>query len=314
MNSLPSRLFKFSLILVILGSIVLLVLPGTAPARPQAKETPQISDTRVAEAAPEFGGFSDDDYAQHIQELRRRLPGPGFTIVEARPFVVVGDEAPEIVRRRARNTVGWAVSKLKDSYFSRDPNKIIDVWLFKDRESYEHNVAELWNETPSTPFGYYSGRHSVLVMNISTGGGTLVHEIVHPFMEANFPGCPDWFNEGLASLYEQCGEEQGRIHGKTNWRLAGLQEAIASGRLQSFKKLMTRDFYGDDAGTNYAMARYLCYYLQQQGKLREFYRSFVANADEDPTGYLTLKRTLGESDLEGFQKKWERYVLGLRFP
>ena len=24
-------------------------------------------------------------------------------------------------------------------------------------------------------------------MNISTGGGTLVHEIVHPFIEANFP-------------------------------------------------------------------------------------------------------------------------------
>jgi len=28
----------------------------------------------------------------------------------------------------------------------------------------------------------------------------LVHEIVHPFMRANFPECPAWFNEGLASL------------------------------------------------------------------------------------------------------------------
>ena len=34
-------------------------------------------------------------------------------------------------------------------------------------------------------------------MNISTGGGTLVHEIVHPFIEANFPACPPWLNEGL---------------------------------------------------------------------------------------------------------------------
>ena len=31
----------------------------------------------------------------------------------------------------------------------------------------------------------------------------LVHEMVHPFMDADFPACPAWFNEGLASLYEQ---------------------------------------------------------------------------------------------------------------
>ena len=46
-------------------------------------------------------------------------------------------------------------------------------------------------------------------MNIATGGGTLVHEIVHPFVEANFPGCPTWFNEGLGSLYEQSAERKG---------------------------------------------------------------------------------------------------------
>ncbi len=63
-------------------------------------------------------------------------------------------------------------------------------------------------------------------MDISTGGGTLVHEIVHPFIEANFPNCPPWLNEGLGSLYEQSGEVQGRIHGFTNWRLHGLQADI----------------------------------------------------------------------------------------
>ena len=52
---------------------------------------------------------------------------------------------------------------------------------------------------------------NALVMNIATGGGTLVHEIVHPFMEANFPACPSWFNEGLGSLYEQSGARDGRI-------------------------------------------------------------------------------------------------------
>lgn len=293
-------LVKLLLVALNVGLVVLLLVPSSVPA--------------VAEN-PALPGEVGDNYSLHLKDLSGRLPGPGFTVVEARPFVVIGDEAPEVVRERARRTVGWAVDKLKASYFSQDPEEIIDVWLFKDKASYQHHVAKLWNETPSTPFGYYSRRHRVLVMNISTGGGTLVHEIVHPFMESNFPRCPDWFNEGLASLYEQCGEdEQGRIRGATNWRLEGLQKAISRGRLQSFKELTSRSFYGDDDGTNYAMARYLCYYLQEQGKLGEFYRRFVADVADDPTGYQTLQKVLGESDMGQFQKRWARYVLGLRFP
>ncbi len=153
-------------------------------------------------------------------------------------------------------------------------------------------------------------------MNIATGGGTLVHEIVHPYIAANFPECPTWFNEGLASLYEQCGDENGQIHGYTNWRLAGLQEAIRSRELPSFKSLCsttTDEFYEKDRGANYAQARYLCYYLQQKGLLREFYRRFHANRQQDPTGYNTLQKVLGRDDMTKFQKEWESYVLKLRF-
>lgn len=259
-------------------------------------------------------GFSDADYAQHIRKLRRQLPGPGFTIVLQKPFVVVGDESPTMVKRRAEQTVGWAVKKLKAQYFTKDPNSIIDVWLFKDRQSYESNAQTLWGETPGTPYGYYSPSQRVLVMNIATGGGTLVHEIVHPFMEANFPDCPDWFNEGLASLYEQSREKGGRIHGSTNWRLEGLQQAIQANTLQTFRHLTTRDFYGDDDGTNYAMARYLCYYLQNKGLLQTYYHRFVQNAKSDPTGYKTLQKVLKTDDMVAFERTWKAYVSRLRFP
>ena len=36
--------------------------------------------------------------------------------------------------------------------------------------------------------------------------------MVHPFVEANFPDCPAWFNEGLGSLYEQCAERVDTLH------------------------------------------------------------------------------------------------------
>ena len=171
-------------------------------------------------------GFSAADFARHIQALKKKLPDSTFTIVVANPFVVIGDETPKEVRRRAKDTVGWAVKKLKAAYFEKDPDEILDIWLFKDKESYEENAQKLFSTKPDTPYGYFSAADKALVMNISTGGGTLVHEIVHPFVAANFPRCPAWFNEGLGSLYEQCGEEDGEIHGYTNWRLPGLQKAI----------------------------------------------------------------------------------------
>ena len=54
------------------------------------------------------------------------------------------------------------------------------------------------------------------------------------------------------------------------------------------------------------------YYLQEKGLLTKFYHEFVANAPRDPTGFNTLKRVLGEDDMAGFQKKWEKFVLALR--
>jgi hypothetical protein len=256
------------------------------------------------------------DYTRHIKMLKKKVPG-GFTVVLQKPFVVIGDESPDVVRYRAQNTVKWAVERLKRMYFKKDPESIIDIWLFRDRRSYMKYTWEIFRHRPDTPFGYSSPRHRALIMNISTGGGTLVHEIVHPFVAANFPACPSWLNEGLGSLYEQSMGKGEEIIGLTNWRLAGLQEAIRKNAVPSFKVLTSTTnsgFYERDPGTNYAQARYLCYYLQEKGLLKKFYHAFRAECKRDPTGYETLKEVLVERDMDVFKKKWERYVLQLKFP
>lgn len=305
--------------------------------------------------------FTDADYAQRVLALKLKSP-EGFSIVVQKPFVVIGDEPIAEVRRWASGTVQWAVDRLKQDYFEKDPDAILDIWLFKNEASYNKHTQEIFGDTPDTPFGYFSHQHQSLIMNIDTGGGTLVHEIVHPFIAANFPGCPAWFNEGLASLYEQSGEHRGRIWGRTNWRLAGLQEVIQpkpkpdeqvkakpdaksdanpaakladvperadaaplsvpqeKKPLPSFKTLCgtsTYEFYSEDPGSNYAQARYLCYYLQQQGLLREYYRQFRHNVRNDPTGYETLKSILEIKNEEGmakFEQAWKAWVLKLRYP
>jgi hypothetical protein len=256
------------------------------------------------------------DYDAHVAKLREKFSEEMYAILVEKPFVVIGDMPAKSVQRWAEGTVRWSVKMLKAEYFPKDPKHILNIWLFNDKDSYESHNVSLFGSKPTTPYGYYSDVHKALVMNISTGGGTLVHEICHPFMAMNFPLCPSWFNEGLASLYEQCEEREGRIWGLTNWRLRGLQESIKDRRVPKFKTLCettTREFYDDNKGVNYAQARYLCYYLQQQKKLREYYQAFRKNARDDPSGYATLQKVLEIENMDDFQKMWEGFVLHLRF-
>jgi hypothetical protein len=279
-----------------------------------------LQTKREAEIAKELEKAKKAKEEGEEYEPRKLTPRivSDFHIVLQKPFVVVGDDRPGVVRQHSQGTIEWAVRRLKQAYFSQDPDHVITIWLFKDKTSYDQNVVDIFRRRPHTPFGYYSPWDKALVMNIDTGGGTLVHEIVHPFIAANFPDCPSWLNEGLGSLYEQCHDNNGHIWGRTNWRLRGLQEAIKDEEydMPTFEDLCsttTREFYDDDPGTNYAQARYLLYYLQQQGLLRKYYHEFLRSVKDDPTGYETLKRTLGEDDMEAFQKKWTEYVLELRF-
>lgn len=277
----------------------------------QRENTPVFVEPVIPDAK-----FSDADYRVHIAKLRKRLPHSGFHVVVQKPFVVIGDEKASVVEQRSRHTVKWAVDLLKKDFFAEDPDAIIEIWLFKDKTSYEKHNKELFGSLPTTPYGFYSSSDQALVMNIATGGGTLVHEIVHPFIESNFSECPSWFNEGLASLYEQCSEKKGKIWGSTNWRLRGLQGAIESNRVGSFQDLCsttTRQFYREDRGTNYSQARYLCFYLQEKGLLRKYYKSFRKNVGSDPTGYETLVSVLGSPNMEQFELAWRKYVMTLRF-
>ncbi len=261
-------------------------------------------------------GFTDADYAQHIMKVKPSVP-KGFTMVLQRPFVVIGDEEPEVVRNRAKQTVKWFVDRVSRLYFKTDPSRIYDIWLFKDDKSYRKHAKELFNDKPDTPFGYCSAEHGALIMNIGTGGGTLCHEIVHAFVASNFPDCPAWFNEGLASLYEQCGSRGGTVVGLTNWRLAGLKKEIRADALPSFKTLLSttrHQFYSMKSGNNYAQARYLCYYLQEQALLVKFYNAFSRNVTRDPSGFDTLEKILKQENMDDFQERWEKWVLKLRFP
>jgi hypothetical protein len=154
-----------------------------------------------------------------------------------------------------------------------------------------------------------------MVMDISTGGGTLVHELTHALMEYDFPGVPEWLSEGLASLHEQCNGEawrRGELVGDVNWRLPALQTAVRSQRIRSLRELMTAgDFRGAAETLNYAQARYFCMYMQDRGILVNFYRSFRDGFKEDHTGLSFVEETLGGRRIEVIERDFLEWVARL---
>jgi hypothetical protein len=253
---------------------------------------------------------SSDDLDKRAKALAKKLDGQGFPIVVEAPFVIVGDESPAKVKSRA-NFVRWVIKLIEADYFAKQPDKIIEIWLFRNEKTYRKGAKKFFDDEPNTPYGYYSPDDDALVMNIGPGAGTLSHELVHPYIEANFPAAPSWFNEGLASLYEQPREREGHMWGTTNWRLPGLQAMIKKKSLPALKTMLssTRDGFYEAEYDAYAYARFLCQYLQDHGKLRDFYKKFVA--DKDTTGQAALEAVL-EMKLDDFEPVFAKWALGLK--
>lgn len=253
------------------------------------------------------------ELVQHVMTVKETMP-PGFTLVWEKPFLVIGNESPDKVRERAKNVVAWTRDLLLKDFFPKAPEQMEDVWVFKDAATYEKYSRELFNTVPETPYGFYLSSARAMLMNISPGYGTLTHELVHPFMHANWPDGPAWLNEGLGSLFEFPGERDGHFIGQLNWRLPAVQEAIRDKsvpRISALVKTTENEFYDDPTGVHYAMARYLCYWLQERGLLIKFVQRAQALKAEDKTGLRALTEVLG-GDPDTFQKDWEKFTASLR--
>src|SRR6185295_9071203 len=113
--------------------------------------------------------------------------------------------------------------------FAKRPERALSVYLFPDARPYQAYCKRRYGDDCGTPYGFYRPAERRIVMNIGPGIGTLTHELVHPLVEADFPGAPDWINEGIASLFEQFYlPKPGEIRGGKNWRYPRLVAGMAS--------------------------------------------------------------------------------------
>ncbi len=243
--------------------------------------------------------------------------GDSFPVIVREPFVISGNLTEADLDVWHARTLAPATEAMLASYFDRKPDQPITVLLFDSSEEYDAQAKRLFGDQDISVYGYYKPNRRTLVMNISTGGGTLVHELTHALIDFDFPDVPDWFNEGLASLHEQCRfrEDGSGIDGLENWRLPALQEAIRAKKLRSLESLIhDDDFRGKRMGINYAQARYFCLYMQRLDLLERYYEQFRDHQDEDPLGAMAVKAVFPEQSWPELDQDYQTWVLGLKVP
>lgn len=279
-----------------------------------APASPALANGRHAPADERRAHGLEQECRERGVELARKLGDEGRVLVRS-PFVIGGDLSDAQLRSWYERTIAPAARAMARTYFDTPPDRPMTVLLFSTEANYEHFARELYGDEGISVFGYYKPVSRTLVMNISTGGGTLVHELTHALMAFDFPDVPDWFNEGLASLHEQCRflADDAGIEGLVNWRLALLQKTIAAGRLRPIEAMLAGDdFRGELEGVNYAQARYLCMYLQERELLVEFYERFRDARRDDPHGVATLRRVLGNRSWTEINEDFQTWAAGLK--
>lgn len=267
------------------------VKPTLAAGRPVMRATSSV--TNVAQPSPKIAAERESANQVRLRQACQTTADdlmaklwPECSALVWPPLVIAGDLSPRQLERLRQETIEPAIRGMAASYVDVLPHLPVTVLLLRDEKSYHRATTELFGEQGVSVFGYYKPDLRTLVMNIDTGSGTLVHELTHALLAFDFPTAPDWFNEGLASLHEQCEirPDGHGLDGQVNWRLKILKQALADGSLRRLDAMMTDGNFRRRESVNYAQARYFCLYLQQRGLLATYYRRFRDDWRRDPQG------------------------------
>ena len=250
---------------------------------------------------------------ERARELSRHL-NESHRIIVRPPFVLAGDLPESSLDRHYRATIVPTVKALSLVYFDHRPHEAITILLFSSERAYRDAAHRLDRRTGTSYYGYYIRTERRIVLNIGTGDGTLAHELTHALGHFDFPKMPEWFDEGLAAVYEEAefSEDGLKLVGVSNWRLNHLLHAMQNKQLRTLESLITaREIRPERQAVDYAHARYFCLYLQERGVLPFYYRRFKRNSSTDPSGLRTLCEVFDTTTVDSIDREFRTWVIDL---
>lgn len=243
------------------------------------------------------------------QEIQTQLV-QGNTVLIRPPYVLAGDMPEDVLERLHRDVIQPTERALSVGFFDALPTEPITIVAFAKETGFRDFARRVDRRQPDSYYGYYLRSHRRLVVNVSTGAGTLAHELTHALAHFDFPNMPEWFDEGLASVFEQSefSDTGHRLTGTDNWRVHQVLRALHDNRLRKTDELVQgRSVRANHESIDYAHARYVCLFLQDQQLLEPFYRKLRSRSESDPTGWQTLQEIVAvevASDLDTDFRRW----------
>lgn len=245
------------------------------------------------------------------QEMIAQLDD-GHAVLIRPPYVLAGDMSEGVLERLHREVVLPTERALKVAFFDAEPTEPITIVAFAKEPGFREFARRVDRRGADSYYGYYLRNHRRLVVNLATGAGTLAHELTHALAHFDFPNMPEWFDEGLASVFEQSEfKEAGhRLSGTDNWRVHQVLRAIHDNQLRSTGDLVQgRSVRANNEAIDYAHSRYICLFLQEQQLLEPFYRKLRSRSEIDPTGWETLCEVLARDTTKAVDTDFKRWVV-----
>jgi hypothetical protein len=292
--------------------------PTASVARPESADAGAL----LPEASIDASLARARDIAERLQAARDLFGADVHTRVLDDTFVLAGK--PAALLDRAGALLDRALPQLYTARFARHDLDPVTVLLFPTDEGYGAYVAR-FDGNPHD-WGIFNVRTHVIAAKGSGGDAflpTLLHEVVHPIMEADFPRDQVWFEEGVASLFEApMFAADGSLHVvPKNRRQERLRAAFRSPKERdevTLPKLFAMDAVTFNAridggkdqsrhSRNYALARSFCAWLEEKGKLWEFYRTWRDGVVADERGEKAFERVIGMT-VEGAEAPWREWA------
>lgn len=113
-------------------------------------------------------------------------------------------------------------------------------------------------------------------------------------------------------MFEQSefSENNHRLTGTDNWRVHHVLRALHENHLRSTGDLIQgKSVRANNEAIDYAHARYVCLYLQEQQLLEPFYRKLRARSETDPDGWRTLRELVARENASELDADFHRWVV-----
>ena len=204
-----------------------------------------------------------------------------------------------------------------------DASQPDDPWvtvILPDRADFEKWLFATYGPAARNNFSGIGGAydHDRKQLVAQDLGATLRHEFFHVLHWRSTSRAgqmhPIWVQEGLCSLVEDYDVIDGRVVPVPSWRTNTVKRLLSGARLTPIKELASipRDKFGAGGRTmaRYAECRAFFLFLYQQNALGAWYAHFLADTNEDPSGYASILAVLGTDDA-GLERRYRDWVRDL---